>query len=205
MELKDRRKDVEQGHIEDLKEMKAGYVADLKDAEAEEAKAKEKVEEEEQNEVAADLLKKALSSAKTGALNAFIVDLLEAINANLTQITEGDFQASLDLKRDSLVLTFANASTFYNYATFSRGERVRIAKAVQIALAQVTNAGLIIEDEGFSGLDPAGVSPVIDFMLSSGIQNLFFISHDSSVSDYLDRYPVIRVTKENEVSTAEIV
>src|SRR5690606_7352471 len=104
--------------------------------------------------------------------------------------SEGDFEVRLDVQKDALVLLFSNADEFQEWIAFSKGERARIAKAVQLALAQVTGAFLLVEDEGLEGLDQVGVAQVVDCMLSSTLGNVFFVSHDGRVADYLDKYPV---------------
>jgi DNA repair exonuclease SbcCD ATPase subunit len=184
-----------------------GYLESLEGATDSQSDLQQQVKKSDTTIEALDLLVKCFKQVKHGVMNGFIARLLQQINYNLDQFTEGDFVASLNMGRDGLLLTFSNSKTrgFAQYATFSRGEQVRIAKAVQIALAQVSGATILIEDEGFSGLDPAGVVPLIDFMLESGMVNLLFVSHATVVSDYLRDFPTIKVTKENDVATVEVL
>lgn len=156
---------------------------------------------------AADLLAKAFKQIKVGVMNGFVAELLQQVNYNLDQFTEGDFNAEVQLKNNGLQLLFSNSEKVgpRRYGALSRGEQVRVAKAVQVAVAQVAGATTLIEDEGFSGLDPAGVEPIIDFMLQAGMVNLLFVSHATVVADYLADYPTLKIVKENDVATAEVV
>jgi DNA repair protein SbcC/Rad50 len=153
------------------------------------------------------MLVKIFKQIKVGVMNGFVAELVQQINYNLDQFTEGDFTAEVELKQSGLQLRFANSEKLgpRRYGALSGGEQVRVAKATQVAVMQVSGATTLIEDEGFSKLDPAGVSGIIDFMLESGMVNLLFVSHATVVSDYLKDYPTLKITKDGDVATAEIV
>lgn len=186
--------------VQELKNAVAKYNQAVEQEEQSAAKVDEAVAKESAITVAAS----AVALAKKGRLSSFITNLTGEINRYLSEMTQDDIQASLGVKRDQIILTFSNSSVRRTYASFSRGERTRIAKAVQLALASVINPPMLLDDEGLSGLDKAGVDAVMQTWLETSAPTLFFVSHDSTVNEYMDKHSVITITKRGGVSTVTI-
>lgn len=201
----DLRKDIDDLKMQGkggLQELLAQNLETLKEARRRLEKTESDLQDVLQGAEAVKTLQAILGDMKIGILNAFVIDLLDQINGNLYEISDGDFEADLSLRKESLVLRFNNSTRFLPYISFSRGERVRISKATQVALCQLCGVKILIDDEGLSGAD--NVSDIMDFVLGSGIDQFFFTSHSGKVADFLEQYPVIRVTKQDGISTARI-
>lgn len=198
--LKDQEVSTSEGLTDSLKQTKAK----LKEAYNLEDEAKAAFVEAEIEYQAVSHLKKAVAMVKSSRLNLLIDNLAGAINSQLEDLTGGDLQASLVAKNDSLILSFANSMKQRSFQTFSRGERARIAKAVQLALIESSGSFILIEDEGLSGIDPAGIPFIMEGLLNSKVNNLFFVTHDSKVQDWEDRFKTIVVNKKDGKSTVTV-
>jgi DNA repair exonuclease SbcCD ATPase subunit len=153
-------------------------------------------------------LQKAVASLKLGLFNNFIYSLYSKIEEYLEEMTGGDFLVSMKEAKSELSFLFSSPSKggkFFSYTVFSKGERARIRKAVQMAIESLMNVGFIIDDEGLEGVDDAGIPMILDFMLEKSVgKTVFIVGHQQSLKDYFGGYKNIHVTKEAGVSTVEV-
>jgi DNA repair exonuclease SbcCD ATPase subunit len=145
-----------------------------------------------------------LNQIKTSMYNDFVYSFKNKINANLQEMTDGDFKCVLEDADGELQFSFTSPSKdgkLMAFTQFSDGEQARISKAVSLALEDMVNIGFIIDDENLSGVDDAGVKSILDFVLSKN-QNktFFFVGHQRAFKDYFVGYDNIHIIKEKGIS-----
>lgn len=143
---------------------------------------------------------------KRQKLDMFIISLQGAINAYLEDVA-GDIVCALEQKDDKIEIGFTSASkngVVIPYGFFSSGERVKIAKAVSLALNDLFNIGLYIDDEGVSYLDAAGTKTVFEFMSNHRPDSTrIFVTHSPSIQQDFKGSKII-VTKKNGIASVEV-
>lgn len=154
------------------------------------------------------VLKDAVNQVKVGLFNNFIYSLHVKVEDYLDEMTGGDFQVSIKETKNELSFLFSQPSkdgAFYPYTVFSKGEKARLRKAVQMAIESLMDVGFLIDDEGLDGVDDSGIPMILDFMLSkSAGKTIFVVGHQQALKDYFSGYPNIHVTKQSDVSTVEM-
>jgi hypothetical protein len=151
------------------------------------------------------LLEQGIKNTKSALFNNFILSLEDKINDNFMEMTEGDYHCELEAKGEDLALVFTNTSKdgeYKSYHVFSEGEKTRISKATSLALNELMDIGIFIDDEGLPGLDEIGEMSMLDFILKKNEgQTLFFISHNEKVADYFKSYKNLHVIKESRTGS----
>jgi DNA repair exonuclease SbcCD ATPase subunit len=154
----------------------------------------------------ANALIKMNAMLKRQKLDMFIISLQGAINAYLEDVA-GDIVCALEQKDDKIEIGFTSASkngVVIPYGFFSSGERVKIAKAVSLALNDLFNIGLYIDDEGVSYLDAAGTKTVFEFMSNHRPDSTrIFVTHSPSIQQDFKGSKII-VTKKNGIASVEV-
>ncbi len=144
-----------------------------------------------------------IKDLKKIVLNEFLLSLESAINANLT-LMDTDIRCQIEFSDKKLKLLFTNASKdgeYKSYFIFSRGERSKIDKACSIALNEVFNIGLYIDDEGLSGVDWEAAKGLLDFLIDTDSTRLL-VFHNERVQSSLEGRGVgkLIITKNDGVS-----
>jgi DNA repair exonuclease SbcCD ATPase subunit len=128
--------------------------------------------------------------AKKEYLYDFIACLEKQIQTNLTQMGS-DLKIALELDGKEMKILYNNTSKgteYLPYAVFSRGEKVRIDKAVSQALNELFDIGLYMDDEGLSALDTTGAKLLIPFLIQDNSSTRFLVFHNEQIQEYLKKY-----------------
>lgn len=126
----------------------------------------------------------------------------------LMLVPENSLDSQIDENFTPIIL---QGETEMDYSYLSGGERTAVALAYRLALNQTINSvlsrirtnGLIILDEPTDGFSEAQITRIRDILEDLNAEQLIIVSHEQKIEGFVDN--VIKVTKENEVSSIEEV
>jgi DNA repair exonuclease SbcCD ATPase subunit len=176
----------------------------FKDISTKYSDAESKMEDLMQDIEALEIMIPMISKVKRKCLNDFMIELQVRMNVYLLSLS-GDITCSLEQVGTDLSLVFTAPSKkgiMIPYQFLSDGEKVKVDKSCALALNDIFDVGLYIDDEGVKYLDHVGTDTIFSFMSKKADANTtkIFVTNIPGVSD---RFPIgkIVVTKKNGIAT----
>lgn len=165
-----------------------------------------RVESIEANIEAISSFRKAISAYRDAVFNSFALSLQDVVNEHFDLFASGDFHCDLIESKSGLSFTFTSVSKdgkYLSWHEFSTGERVRIQKAVVMALMTLLDLPFLVDDESFHGVDDT--RPILQSMLDACEgRTLLYISHRVTSKEFFDRCNKILVEKTDGVISATV-